>query len=1021
MKKTRITTPGELHAAAGTLEDALRAFHSPQLQFRALIAFHEDTAHLPLAWRVVYLLPHAHTLQRLVMHPYVRGFPPEIWISAWRFYRDTVESQAAPAAREREEQELAKQELLCNAALSCGYVADVRTLHSVFAEARLPQCPVDEPAWLRISGAGPDPFAIFDAYCASQTECLDARHPLHAARQRWVQWSQNEDAVSLVLLEEGTESQIAGAVLRMEISSRRRGGGLHINNVLGADADMTQRQLRGAGRLAVAFIQRQLGDHLDGRDLYFQILDLHAAFSGGSLGLAAAVGLICHLSRQVNGRLRWRLAAETACVGSLDESGALDPVPWDTIQRKIHLAFFSPVRRVVIPVAHVEAAMREVQALQRAHPWRSFELYPAASYEDCFRPAHVVEAIHRNPYDRAQTIVRRHARAGLLVLALAALVAAGILFYRTSFVFPNLEATSGITVASGAIVYNPNDSLDWAFRDGRQIAEARVSFGDLEVGDGFTRTFTLYNMTPRPQDVFLSIEGPDAGQWYLNSGGGPLRLESVRPTHVSVRYAPLASAPRYAAALVLRDGPAGSELFRLELAGAAGRAQPGGYALRLDGAPSYMSWGTHGLAFTHSELTLESWVRSVSWNGYFLYNGHNTPQSLAQGNLTVRFVDGFPQIALGAARFTVNLPRPMKPDRWHHVALSYSLARSVIRFFLDGALRAEHRVPVVMLDRMTPYVSLGAYADSASVSGFLDCEVDNFRIWWSLRDEADLRRTMHASLPSTTPALKANFDMEVISDVTGFNGSGESPDAELRARPGMVRSSAPLRSQVVRPTRTAGPRGTPAIELPAGTYLHFARQLLPRKSRATFAFWWYASDTRGTAFVVKNPGNFVSFSSDTIAMSYSGCRTDIIGTIGRGWHHVAVRVLEDGRREVFIDGTQRAVLEDCNIPGTDFHDWHHRYEGISFGVFEDNEVAFSARLHAAMRESLSRPRRLADIMIWKRLLANEEIALLAAGADPPPDHLAAWWRFDHAPNADLNFTDRVDNQLLHVKSLPAFR
>ncbi|MDX9758462.1 MAG: LamG-like jellyroll fold domain-containing protein [Bacteroidota bacterium] len=1021
MIETRITTPGELNAAALALDNALHASTSPQSQFRVLIAFYEDTAHLPLAWRAVYLLPHAHTLHRLLLHPYVRGFPPGRWISAWRFLRETLEAEDPPDAREREEEDRAMHELLCNAALSCGYVADLRTLHTIFAEAGLPQRPVDEHHWLRISGAGPDPFAMFDTYCDSQLDVLDARHPLHAARLRWEHWSRNEDAVSLVLLEEGTEALIAGAVLRMEISSRRKGGDLHINNVLGADADMTQHQLRLAGHLAATFIQRRVGYHVDGRDLYFQILDLHAAFSGGSLGLAATVGLICHLSRQVNGRIRWRLPAHTACVASLDESGALQSVSWETIRRKIHLAFFSPLRRVVLPVEHLERAMQEVQALQREYPRRNFELYPATTYEDCFRPAHVVEATVRNPYDRAQTIVRRHARTGLLLLALTALITAGVLFYQTYFFFPDLEATSGITVPSGAIVYNPHDSLDWAFRDGRVVADAWVSFGDLEVGDGFTRTFTLYNMTPRTQDVFLSIEGPDAEQWYLNAGGGRHLLESVRPVRVSVRYAPILAAPRHAAALVLRDGPAGSELFRLELAGAAGRALPGGYALRLPGARAYMSWGTLGTAFTHGELTVESWVRSLSWTGCFLHSGYNTPQNLDLGNLTVSFAEGIPHIALGAAQFTVPLTTPMKPDRWYHLALSYSLARSVVRLYLDGTLRAEHRVPVAMLDRMTPVVSLGAYADSVSASSFLDCEVDNFRIWWSLRDETDLRRSMDVTLPSTTPTLKANFDMEAFGDGISFNGSGETPDAELRVRPGMVRSSAPLRSAVALPVRRTGLHGIPALELPPGTYLHFARQVLPRRSHATFAFWWYATKTRGTAFVVKNLGNFVSFSSDSVAMVHSGCRADLVGTIGTGWHHVAVRVLEDGRREIFIDGTQRAVLEDCRTPDKDFHDWHDRYDGISYGIYDDSQTAFSARLHGSMRESLSRPRRLADLMIWKRLLANEEIALLAAGADPPPDHLAAWWRFDHAPSADLNFIDRVDRQLLHVKSAPAYK
>lgn len=1016
MADMRIETPRDLDAAAKALNDALRSMPSPQLQLHALIAFFDRTVHLPMQWRMVYLLPHRHTLLRLLLHPYTQGHQPQLWASAWQYLRIMQGSEG-----EHIDLKQAESELLCKGVLAHAYVADLRKLHVFLRQAGVTVRDFDEREWRRIYGAGPAPFAVFDTYCAAQQDVLDAHHPLYAAQRRWSAWLSHRDAVSVVLLEEQEDTQVAGAVLRMEIASRRRGGGMHINNVLGADADLTRTQLIRAGAVAAAFAQAQLGYRFEGRELYFQIIDLHTAFSGGSLGLAATVGLACHLSEQVNGRVRWALPADTACVASLDAAGSLESVPWETIRRKIRLAFFSPLRRIVIPVEHVEAATRHVQELQRDYPSRSFEVYSALSFEDCFRPGHVVETTARNPYDRAQSFARRHARSSVLLFAALFLLAAAVLFYQTLFVFPDLEETMGITVAASAIVHNPHDSLEWVFRDGTRILPAEVSFGDIEVGDGFSRTLMIYNMTPGTKEVFLSIEGRDAAQWYVNSGGGAQLLESTVPREISVMYAPTAPSLRHEAALVLRESQGGEEYFRLALSGASGRAMPGGYALRLGSGPAYMTWGKNGLAFTNGELTIESWVRSLSWNGCFLHNGYNTPLNLERANLTISFADGKPRIALGTQRFDVPLATPMKPNQWHHIALAYSVHRPAIRFFLDGDLVFERNVPFALQDRMSPFVSLGAYADSLSVSGFLDCEVDNFRLWWKLFDETDIERTKHETLAGTVPGLKANFDMESNSDITTFNGSGESPDAELLYRPAIVRSTAPLQPGASLPQLTVGPRRIPAVQLPAGTYLHFARQLLPSKSDATFTFWWQTGPQRSTAMAVRNLGHFVSFSSDTIATSYSGCRSDIIGAIPAGWHHVAVRVLADGRKEIFIDGQQRAALESCLTPGADYHDWHHRYDGISFGVFDDRYHMFSARMHGTMREALAQNRHVADIAIWRRLLANEEIATLAAGADPPPDQLAAYWRFDHAPTGDLNFIDKVDGQLLHIKSAPAFR
>ena len=308
-----------------------------------------------------------------------------------------------------------------------------------------------------------------------------------------------------------------------------------------------------------------------------------------------------------------------------------------------------------------------------------------------------------------------------------------------------------------------------------------------------------------------------------------------------------------------------------------------------------------------------------------------------------------------------------------------------------------------------------------NAGGFLECEVDNFRVWWMLINEADVQRTMLQSLSGATHALKANFSMQVFSDRTVFNASGESPDASLRRRPAFVRSTAPLQPGITLPSPTAGPPGIPALSIPPGSYLRFARQLLPRHSDATFACWWHTDTREQTAFVVQNTEHCISISGDTVATLFSGCRSDILGSVSPGWHHLAVRVLRDGTREVFIDGEQRCSIDACGERDAGGHDWHEGYQGLIFGFYDDMSSALSARQHRAAQEALSRTRRIAEITVWKRLLCNEEIGLLADGEEPPPDHLVAHWRFDQAPTADLNFVDRVGKNLLHIRTLAGYK
>ncbi len=1018
MAEGRMTTPRELDEAAKALDAKLRSIRSPQLQLQSLVGFFDETVHLPLAWRRMYLLPLARMFIRLLQHPYAQLHRPRLWVSALHFLNCIVDNAIAPQGLAQ-----ARDEVLLNVCLAHGYVADLRGLHGLLREAGVDLLELDERQWRRINGAGPAPLAMFEAYCETQGGVLTENHVLSIALRRWRTKQSRRDAVSLVLLETDLqEDTIAGAVLQMEIATRRGGGGgVHINNVLGADADLTRRQLKGACALATAFVQQHTGYRVEGREILFQFIDLHAAFSGGSLGLAATVGLACHFSREVNARIRWFLSPDTACIASLDTHGQLESASWDTMRRKLTLAFYSPLRCVVIPEEFVEQAIRFVQELQREYPQRGFVVYSAGHFADCFRPGHVVETTVRNPYDRMQTFAQRYARALVLVLALLVLLVAGGLYYKSFVAFPNLEIVRGIIVKPGAIVYNPKDSLPWAFRDGRTVRDPLVSFGDLEVGDGFSRDFVLYNMTPSEKEIHLSIEGPDMSEWYLDSNAGSRVLGSGVPTRISVMYAPTSIATRKEAALVIRDGPGGEVYFRLGFEGAAGRAMPGGYALRLSSGPDYMRWSTNSLVQTGGELTVESWVRSLHWNGYLLHNGYDTPLNPGLEHLTIGFSNGIPQVFLGSERFTIPLGAPMRPNQWHHIALAFSVPRRTIRFFIDGKSVFERRAAFVMGSRTTPSVSLGARADSISVSGHLDCEIDNFRVWWSELDEQSVRRFMHVSLPSTIPGLRAMFDMETNSDITAFNGSSASQDAELKYRPVQVRSTAPVRTERTLPRLISGPWKLPALELPPGSYLYFPRQLLPRKSDACFSFWWYTDTRRSTAFVFKNLDHFVSFTSDTVAIAYSGCSSDILGSIAPGWHHIAIRVLRTGEKEVFIDGRQRGTLNACRTPGSAYHDWHYRYEGIAFGVFDDKYHMFSSELHAQMHEGLGQTRRIAEIAIWRRLLCNEEITRLASGAEPPPDHLVAYWRFDRAPTAELNFADRMESHLLHIKSAPAYR
>lgn len=1009
-----ISTPLELDGFIRTLERNLQLTGSPLRKFLLLTEGYGRIRHLPSSWLLTYFRPWTVLYPQLVQHPDIIFLDPAVWrdaIALLQFLRQQNwlsmtdgRSDALDAALER-------------AALSHACVGALDDLHAVYT-AQFPDWPpLGEAARNRLLGGGSNLRAMFRAW---RDECAaHARIALvDAALRRWDAFLARRNTVSIAMLEEEVHrtdplASVVGGILGLEIRRSRGALEITVENALDDSAADLLQQLAVAQHVAIGFIRNRLGADLQPVHSFRVV---HAATIGGkSLALSSAVGMVCLNSQEYNGRVQWRIPPDVLCIGSLSADGSVAPSPDDILLRKIRLAFFSPVRRVVIHTQQSLRALEEYRRLLAAYPLRHLEIVGVTCLEEIFEREGIVEQRVRTPLERVRRYARTHA--GPLVasamLLLAAITAWSI--WNAWYDHPNLERVHGITVGTSSIVYNPKDSLAWCMRDGRHVVPPVVPFGDLELGDGMSRNLWIWNFGIRDLALRLEIEGENAEDWYINWNPGDVVIESVDTLRMSVMFAPRTVGARKRAALVLRDDW-GNEQFRVTLTGASGAPKPAGYAVRLDGVDDMLSFGVNATVFDAPEGTFECWVRPLdTLTGFIMHNGLNLADEPAMLNMALSLVPGGRiQYFIGARPVVVALPAHLaqQPGRWMHIALAYSQSRGLTALHVNGELVHLRRERVFLEGRRTPHVTFGAWNDTQNISSHFHGDIDDVRFWHAFRTPAQIRATMHRAVPADIPDLAGLWIFDTDSDGGTFSATGWSENARSLGRPSLVRSDIPQYRPGPPPVLDA--RGDAGIVLSPTTWMACVRNPLPRHGDATWAirFRGVPSDTVEYFTIMRLGAPLMVFPT---VVSYM--RTAHPAPVMRDeWNVFVFRSRASGGYDMFLNGV--TVGEGSET--MESLDRLHRFEGLQLGFVDDRNNQFGPKYYPLKRRALSRPRAYDWLGVWSRVLGDDEIRALQADADLPRRSLVAEWQFADPPDAMGNVADRVGGLLMHLRRFPAW-
>lgn len=1012
--RTAIDTPVALDLAARETQRRISRTASPLLRVHLLIDFARRTAHLPAIWTSSYLRGFYPVLIACIRHEYVRWLDPADWRIAIETIRMLEDADWARAEASFDET-LAAVWKKCSLTLAGMYA--FRELHELLlAHHRIETvlAPQEWSAILNADTVGLDPLG---EYCGTLQRHGDCPAFLLRALEQWEHERADGSRPGVILLtENGHDGLPSGLVLHLDIGMQKSAvTRAHFRNTLDKDNNETMRQLADAAEAATRVARKHFGGSTPQFEWTVGFHEYQASYSGQSMGISTALAMTYMMQKDLNRGMRWELRPNLVCSGGIEADGRVKELPRSILHVKVAAAFFSPADALVLPAENAEEARVQVLHMQQRYPARRLDVFGVASLDDCVAAQGIMRTVKRTAYDRTREFTKRHL-VPLLALLVLLLAATGVYFWwKSLYGYPDLEFTLGAPIGENALVYNPHRARSWQFRDFDRAVAHSIPFGDLEVGADATRNVYLWNMTPTDLDVLLSIEGPDADQWYISWHGGRQSVTGTDSLRVMIKYAPMRAAVSNEASFTVRNPGDGSLLASLALTGAAGPPLPAGYALALDGIDDLLFFGEQAIAFARDETTIEFWLRLDTQKATILSNTRNIPQGPARTNLALGYDQGTFGVQIG--NFSLQIPLAGKAfagdGRWHHVALAFSRPLGRIRLMLDGETLLERTEEFIIEHVATPFVTFGAYNDGESARGLLRGAVDEFRIWSGMLQADTVRARMRTKVSGLAPGLLGYWDFDIVAEVSAHNANERTQDGLLIGRPSYIRSGVPLDANGTDIRLVPGPLRARAVELQSCRWLQCGSDPIAASPARSYAIRFRRDDDPSLVILtVMNQDAYLSLVPATI--SIDGNKALALPSQA-GWNSFVCRIDEQQNLEAFMNGSFVLTSSSPSLRRGP----SYRYEGLEIGIYNDKYNNFGSKSYDDAYPRLRKRRAVTDFRVWNRRISDAAISAYERGG-ATPEGLVAHWPLDALPDRDGNYRDRVNGHLLHLWRYPVW-
>ncbi|MBN8865474.1 MAG: T9SS type A sorting domain-containing protein [Sphingobacteriales bacterium] len=209
-----------------------------------------------------------------------------------------------------------------------------------------------------------------------------------------------------------------------------------------------------------------------------------------------------------------------------------------------------------------------------------------------------------------------------------------------------------------------------------------------------------------------------------------------------------------------------------------------GYQLSFDGTNDYFAANTVSAAVGSNSWTIEFWFRSsrtVTYTESILaFNPSDGTNRIeigvgpSSGNkMYIYSPNSSPGTLYGSAAISTNT--------WYHVALTFNSGTRAIQLYLNGSTTPDvvRTLPAADVVQSTDKFSLGQEWDNTTASGFFAGQLDEVRVWNSVRSNTQLVDNQYRQVPTNSSGLLAYYKMTNNTGTTVTDNTGNGRNGTL--------------------------------------------------------------------------------------------------------------------------------------------------------------------------------------------------------------------------------------------------
>jgi hypothetical protein len=197
------------------------------------------------------------------------------------------------------------------------------------------------------------------------------------------------------------------------------------------------------------------------------------------------------------------------------------------------------------------------------------------------------------------------------------------------------------------------------------------------------------------------------------------------------------------------------------------------------------------------DFTIEAWLKTASSNpGQHFWNGipiawADTP--FVGNDFGVSVLNGKLVMNIGQPDIQIASISDVATGSWVHVAMTRSKASGIFRLFVNGVLEVSGLANTLPLNAV-PTIFLGS---TTTNDVFLVGEMDELRLWETVRTAAELQAGMHQRLRGDEAGLVGYYRFDQLVGLALPDSSSKGNDGSISRSVQLVQSSAPSCSEPI--------------------------------------------------------------------------------------------------------------------------------------------------------------------------------------------------------------------------------